>query len=140
MSTERGTDSPAQKSADHAAIQAGLAESRTAAQEVTKDAVHLTQQARVLCERSAQARAQAQNLRSGCPPGPPPLITVSMACRRFGVCERTLRRVLEEPDIQARLLHQNHRVGIFYRYTLLLPPDLVDDLAARFAAKRPQKP
>ena len=146
MDTEENSERAAPQPVDRDTIKARLQENQAAARELTKDAALLTSQARVLRDRNARTRAEARLLREqrtadviASPPDPNPpgmLITVSTACRRFGVCERTLRHVLQEPDIQERVLYRNHRAGIFYRYTLLLPPDLVDDLAARFAAKR----
>ena len=134
--------------ADREAVKAKIRDSQAAARELLKDANQLTHQARVLRDRAGQARDQAHRTRGpaapeatgpAVPKTPSLLVTVPTACRRFGVCERTLRRVLKEPGIKERTLYRNHRVGIFYRYTLLLPPDLVDDLAVRLAELKRKK-
>ena len=134
MATEKNTDGE-DASAEREAVKARLGDSLAAARELAKDAALLARQSRMLQERSRRAVAEARRLRDA-PEPPPAPITVSAACRRVGVCERTLRHVLEEPEVKARVLHRNHRVGIYCRYTLLLPPDLVADLVVRFAAQK----
>ena len=58
---------------------------------------------------------------------------MSQACKLLGVSERTLRRVLAEPEQAARLVAQTRQVGGRVREVRLLPVALIDDLRARFA-------
>ena len=145
MDTKKADGDDAGRSADRAAVKAKIGESQAAARELVKDSALLASQARVLRERAARTRAEARRLRErqafdALPEAARPPLTVSAACRLCGVCERTLRKVLLEPDLQARVLFRNILVGIFYRHTLLLPPDLVADLVARFDDKSERRP
>ncbi len=137
MDTEQADEGASAVAPARAAIRAKVQENQAASRELAKDANQLSHQSRVLRDRAALARAEARRLRAGhAAPAPALSVTVPTACLHLGVCERTLRRVLLEPDIQERVLYHNRRNGIFYRYTLLLPPDLMDDLAVRFAEKK----
>ena len=120
----------------HAAVQ----ETQAAARELLKDAASLSQQSTVLQARAAQARAdaessriQAQQLRANLPSDP--LLTIPEAARHLHVSERILRRVLSEPILHARLIERTRKVGIYYKFLPLLPPDLVADLTVHFAEK-----
>ncbi len=60
-------------------------------------------------------------------------ITVSQACQRLGVSERTLRRLIRTPEMQEGLLAVNRRIGGRNRQVLLLSPALMMALQAHFA-------
>lgn len=60
------------------------------------------------------------------------LLTVAEACKVLGVSERTLRRVLKQPGIQARLQAENRQGRGKYRYVLSIPPDVLADLRVLF--------
>lgn len=111
-------------------------ESRAAAKALTKDAALSRQaahpqEAAEMRRESQEARAQARQPYSSLPPSL--LLTIPEAARRFEVAERTLRLVLAEPDLQARLVEQTRKVGIYYKFIPLLPPDLMESLRAGFA-------
>lgn len=59
-------------------------------------------------------------------------LTVAEAAKVLGVSERTLRRALKEPDIEARTLAVDRQTEKGCRRTTVLPPDLVADLDGRF--------
>ena len=63
-------------------------------------------------------------------------LTIPEAARRFQVSERILRLILEEPDLQAQLIKRTRKVGIYYKFIPLLPPDLMASLTARFAGPK----
>lgn len=126
------------QSKDHERLHAAVQETQAAARELLKDAASLAHQAAVLQARAAKARAdaeshrtQAQQLRANLPSDL--LLTIPEAARRLQVSERTLRRVLSEPVRHARLVERTRKVGIYYKFIPLLPPDLMADLSAHFA-------
>ena len=124
-----------------ARLRDAVVESQAAAKALVKDAAALTRQAAVLQELAARTRAETreareQSLRTGPPPAEG-LRTIPEAARHLHVGERTLRHALDEPDLRTRLVERTRKVGIFYKFVALLPPDLVSDLAVRFAARRP---
>lgn len=60
------------------------------------------------------------------------LLTVAEACQVLGLSERTLRRVLKQPGMQARLQAENRQGRGKYRQVLLIPPDVLSDLKTLF--------
>ncbi|MBV8875695.1 MAG: hypothetical protein JO014_23560 [Metakosakonia sp.] len=60
------------------------------------------------------------------------LLTVAQACARLGVSERTLRRVLREPEQQAKLQATNRQVGGRNRQVAMIGPELLAVLQRRF--------
>lgn len=60
------------------------------------------------------------------------LLTVAEACQVLGVSERTLRRVLKGPGIEARLQAEYRQGRGKYRQVLLIPPDVIADLRSLF--------
>ena len=125
-------------------VKKAVADTQAAAKELVKDAAALAHQSAILQERAARSRAEAQQARRQAQAiRPPPagcLCTIPEAARRLHVAERTLRHALEEPALNARLIERTRKVGIFYKFLPLLPPDLVSDLSAHFAARRPHAP
>lgn len=116
-------------------------ESQAAAKALTKDAAALSRQAAHLQARAAEARAAAQEARAqaGQPHSfllPSLLLTIPEAARHLQVPERTLRVVLAEPDLQAQLIERTRKVGIYYKFIPLLPPDLMDSLNLRFEGRK----
>lgn len=126
---------------ERARLKAAVADTQAATRALLKDAAALARQASVLQELAARTRAEAQAARARILPArlasAECLRTVPEAARCLHVGERTLRHVLDEPDLKTRLLERTRKVGIFYKFVVLLPPDLVADLAVRFAARRP---
>ena len=103
-----------------------------------KDASALVSQAALLKARAAEARAESQEARSLASHSlsAPPLLSIPEAARRLQVAERALRHVLTEPDLEARLVERTRKVGIYYKFIPLLPPDLMADLPARLADRK----
>lgn len=64
------------------------------------------------------------------------LLTVAEACQVLGVSERTLRRVLKGPGIEARLQAEHRRGRGKYRQVLLIPPDVLADLKTGFLGEK----
>lgn len=62
------------------------------------------------------------------------LITVAEAARQLGVSERTLRRVLREPEHQAQLRVISRQVRGRLREVAMIPPSLLTALQGRFCA------
>lgn len=60
------------------------------------------------------------------------LLTVAQACEALGVSERTLRRVLREPEQQAKLQASSRQVGGRIRQVSMIGPDLLAVLRGRF--------
>ena len=124
-----------------ARLKDAVVDSQAAAKALVKDAAALARQAAVLQELAARTRAEAREARERSPRTRPPptdsLRTIPEAARDLHVGERTLRHVLDEPDLKTRLVERTRKVGIFYKFVALLPQDLVSDLAVRFAARRP---
>ena len=115
--------------------------SHAAAKALTKDAAALSHQSALLkakaaemCVTSQETRAQARLAQTAS--SPDSLLTIPEAARQFRVSERTLRLILEEPDLQAQLIERIRRVGIYYKFIPLLPPDLMASLTARFAGPK----
>ncbi len=126
-------------------VQSRLQESQEAAKALAKDAAALSRQAQALTERARQARQMAQRLRAqrhglAAPvpalPEPDALLTVMQACAVIGVCERTLRHALREPALSARVQHETRRAGTFHKLVMLLPPNLVAELAQSLRAPK----
>ena len=65
------------------------------------------------------------------PRDPRGMLTIPEAARTLQVAERTLRRVLAEPMLQARLVERVRKVGIYHKCVPLLPPDLLTEVAVR---------
>ena len=68
------------------------------------------------------------------------LITVAEGARQLGVSERTLRRVLREPELQAQLRSTNRQVRGRERAVIMIPPQLMTALQERFPAAQPKPP
>jgi len=66
------------------------------------------------------------------------LLTIPKAARRLQVAERTLRLVLAELHLQSRLVERTRKVGIYHKFTPLLPSDLLADLISRFTENKPE--
>ena len=116
--------------------------SQAAAKALVKDAAALTHQAALLKARAAEARAVSQEARAQANRAhaflpTSLLLTIPEAARQLHITERALRHVLTEPDLQARLVERTRKVGIYYKFIPLLPPDLMADLPAHFADKKP---
>jgi len=47
-----------------------------------------------------------------------------------------LRLILGEPELQAQRIERTRKVGIYYKFIPLLPPDLMASLKARFAGPK----
>lgn len=103
-------------------------------------AAGLSCQAAILQARAAEAHANAQDaLAQACLaqfsrlpiffPSAHLLLTIPEAARNLQISERTLRHVLAGPDLHARLVERTRKVGICYKFILLLPPDLLADLS-----------
>lgn len=107
------------------ALQRAVLDAKAAAREVIKDAAALARQAAVLRADAAQMRADAQRAR------PDPPLTIPEAARSLHVSERTLRRVLGDPCLSARLIERTRKIGIYYKTLSLIPEDLFADLPAR---------
>ena len=52
-------------------------------------------------------------------------LTIAQACRVLGVSERTLRRILRQPEMQAQMLAEHRRTATGLRRSSLLPPHLI---------------
>jgi len=70
----------------------------------------------------------------------PEALTIAQAAARLGVSERTLYRLLKAPETAARTLTGERQTATGRRQTTLLPPELVNDLAARFEGERTPAP
>jgi hypothetical protein len=68
------------------------------------------------------------------------LTTIAEGSRQLGVSERTLRRVLREPDMQAQLRSTNRQVRGREREVKMIPPQLLTNLRTRFSSEHPHKP
>ena len=112
--------------------------SQTAAKALVKDASALTHQAAHLKVRAAETRAESQKARGSASSALSSslLLSVPEAARRLQVTERALRHVLTEPDLAARLVERTRKVGIYYKFIPLLPPDLMADLPARLVGRK----
>lgn len=62
------------------------------------------------------------------------LITVAEAARQIGVSERTLRRILHEPEQQAKLRVISRQIRGRVREVAMVPPALLAEMMSRFAA------
>ena len=116
--------------------------SQAAAKALTRDVVALSRQAALLKTRAAEVRMEPQETRAqGSQPHPllasSLLLTIPEAARLLHVAERTLWHVLTEPDLQAHLIEQTRKVGIYDKFLSLLPPNLLADLSAHFTDKKP---
>ena len=116
------------------AVQAGQAASKA----IMKDASALVHQAARLKARAAETRAESQEARAQANPplSSPLLLSIPEAARHLHVAERALRHVLTEPELEARLVERTRKVGIYYKFIPLLPPDLMADLTARLVGSR----
>ena len=124
-------------------LKSAVEASLTAAKELTKDAAQLGHQAAVLKSRAAEARVEAQEIRartySTRADSPQTFLSIPEAAHALHVAERTLRHILEEPTLNARLIERTRKVGIYYKFIPLLSPDLMVDLAEHLAAKKPRE-
>lgn len=59
-------------------------------------------------------------------------LTVAQATARLGISERTLRRVLRDPEHQAKLQAVTRQVNGRLRDTIMIPPELYRCLKERF--------
>ncbi len=123
---------------DRKRLKEAVQETQTAAKALVKDASALVHQAAHLKARAAEARAESQELRAltSHALAPPLLLSIPEAARHLHVAERALRHVLTEPDLEARLVERTRKVGIYYKFIPLLPPDLVADLPDRLAGRK----
>lgn len=121
------------------ACQTRRADTRDTLHALAKDVHSVTAHSQVLQDNSRRTleAVRATRARSRLLERPQDLrMTVPEACRIVGVCERTLRLTLREPEIAERAQEGTRKVGTFYKTVPLLPPDLVDDLHLRFAQKK----
>jgi len=115
------------------------AKSRDTLHALAKDVQSVTAHSQVLQEKSRRTlnATRAARVHSPVIPAPQDLcLTVPEASRVLGVCERTLRLTLREPEIAARAQEGTRKVGTFYKTILLLPADLVNDLHLRFTRNK----
>lgn len=128
---------------DRKRLREAVQTSQEAAKALTKDAAILLRQSAHLKAKIAESIVTAQErcaqaLLTRSSLAPSLLLTIPEAARQFHMSERTLRLVLAEPDLQARLIERTRKVGIYYKFIPLLPPDLVALLSARFAGSKAQ--
>lgn len=64
------------------------------------------------------------------------LLTVAEACQILRVSERTLRRALKGPGIEARLQVEHRQGRGKYRQVLIIPSDVITDLKALFLDRK----
>jgi Tfp pilus assembly protein FimV len=63
-----------------------------------------------------------------------PLLSIAEASRVLGISERTLRRVLRDPEIAARTLAKDRQTRTGRRRAILLSPELIAELSGRMCA------
>ena len=66
------------------------------------------------------------------------LLTVAQACKVLGISERTLRRILREPEMAARIQAKDRQTRTGLRRSSLLTPELVSEIAIRANALNSQ--
>ena len=129
---------PADRFEDRERLKEAVQASQSDSKALMKDAAALVRQAALLKARAAETRAEAQEARAlaGHSSPPAPLLSIPEAARLLHVAERALRHVLTEPDLEARLIERTRKVGIYYKFIPLLPPDLMADLPARLPDRK----
>jgi len=61
------------------------------------------------------------------------LLSVAQACRVLGVSERTLRRILREPEMAAKIQAKDRQTRTGLRRSSLLSPELLNEISQRLS-------